>query len=211
VFPPSGAPDRRGTPPWPCALFGALILLLSGPAQALPVQWDAGSGGNDHFYEVVLLPSEITWQAARTDAQARGGDLASITSTAENAFVFGLADDPSFWTLAGPHNYGPWIGGFQSVFTSEPAGGWEWADGEAWSFTAWASGQPDNNGGAEHHALYFVPANARSATWNDWTGGGLLVKSYVFESTVPEPSLGALLGLGLAVGAWKRNRGAARP
>ncbi len=176
----------------------SLPLVTAVPAHAALTQWKVVDGGNGHFYETILFPSAITWQTARNDALAKGGDLASITSTEENAFVFGLIDAPEFWVLTGPHNYGPWIGGNQTDFGSEPAGGWSWSDGSPWGYTSWASTQPDNNGNAEHHAHYFVPSNSRDSTWNDWTGGGLLINSYVLE-TIPEPGSATLFCFGLVI------------
>jgi hypothetical protein len=190
---------------WVPAILLALFLPLAPvSAFAVPVQWEVGSGGNGHFYEVISFTSPITWDAARADALGRSGDLASIASAAENDFVFTLIDSPAYWSSSGPHNYGPWIGGFQDDFSSEPSGGWDWTDGTAWGFTAWASGQPDNFGAAEHNAHYFVPANARGSTWNDWTGPGQLVNSYVWEA-VPEPSVSTMLLVGLLVGAACRT------
>ena len=151
-----------------------------------------------------IISSPITWQNARDDAIARGGELASIASAEENAFVFTLIDSPEHWTPASPFNYGPWIGGYQVDNNSEPNGNWAWSDATPWGFTAWASGQPDNNGNAEHNAHYFVPGSSRGSTWNDWTGGGLLIKGYVFE-TVPEPTSIVLLLCGLPV-LWRRRR-----
>jgi hypothetical protein len=168
--------------------------LATPPAHAALIQWKVADGGNGHLYEAILFDTPITWVGANTDAMSQGGELVSISSPEENAFVFGLIDAPEYWTLAGPHNYGPWIGGYQIDSNAEPAGNWAWTDGTPWSFTAWASGQPDNNGAAEHHAHYFVPSNTRAATWNDWTGGGLLIDGYVLE-VIPEPGTLALASL----------------
>ena len=191
------------------ALF--VVTIVVRPVDAVLVQWTTSAGGNGHFYEAVLFSAPLTWQAARDDAIAKGGDLVSISSAAENAFVFSLIDSTEYWTLAGPHNYGPWIGGYQVDNTSEPSGNWAWSDGTPWTFTAWASGQPDNNGAAEHHAHYFVPSNTRAATWNDWTGGGLLVDGYVLEAVaIPEPNaailLSSILGISSLGVLWKRAR-----
>lgn len=148
------------------------------------MEWKVADGGNGHFYEVILLPGAVTWQTARNDALAKGGDLASIASAEENDFVFGLVDFPEYWTLFSPFNYGPWIGGYQLNSDFEPAGNWTWSDGTSWGFTSWASGQPDNAGAVENRAHYFVPSNSRNDTWNDWTSAGAL-KAYVFETLSP--------------------------
>ena len=187
---------------------GVLLVCLSHatlatpPAPAALIQWEAADGGNGHLYEAILFDSPITWETANTDANSKGGELVSISSFEENAFVFSLIDSPEYWTPAAPHNFGPWIGGYQIDSNSEPGGNWAWTDGTPWGFTAWAGGQPDNNGAAEHHAHYFVPSNSRAATWNDWTGGGLLIDGYVLE-VIPEPSSAILLACGL-LGLWGR-------
>lgn len=152
------------------------------PVHGALIEWKVSEGGNGHFYEAVLAPSTINWQTARDDAISKGGDLASIASSAENEFVFSLIDSVEYWAFTGAHNYGPWIGGYQIDNTSEPAGNWAWTDGTPWGYTSWAVSQPDNFGAAEHNAHYFVPANARDDTWNDWNGTGLLIKGYVLET-----------------------------
>lgn len=67
------------------AMHLALLLSLA-PMSALAItsEWNVGSGGNGHLYEVVLFEAPITWDEALADALARGGDLASIESAAEN-------------------------------------------------------------------------------------------------------------------------------
>ena len=54
------------------------------------VQWDVSSGGNGHWYKPVPGFPGITWTLTNELAQAEGGYLATITSAAENAFVFSL-------------------------------------------------------------------------------------------------------------------------
>ena len=162
--------------------FTSLTMIATLPAHGVLVEWKVSEGGNGHFYEAVAFQSPINWQTARNDAIAKNGDLVSISSAAENDFVFGLIDSPDYWAPAGPHHYGPWIGGYQIDSSSEPGGNWAWTDESTWGFVAWASGQPDNAGSVEHHAHYFVPAPIRDKTWNDWVGTGLLIKGYVLES-----------------------------
>ena len=164
-------------------LYGvSLATIATSAAQGALVEWEVSAGGNGHFYEAILSPGPINWQTARNDAISKGGELVSISSASENSFVFGLIDAPEYWVLAGPHNFGPWIGAYQVDSSSEPAGNWAWSDATAWGHTSWASGQPDNAGLVEDHAHYFVASNSRNSTWNDWTGGGLLIKAYVLET-----------------------------
>ena len=62
---------------------------------------------------------------------AAGGVLASLTSAAEDKFVFDLASTVSAaWQLdSGGNGRGPWLGGVQAPNSNEPAGGWSWSDG----------------------------------------------------------------------------------
>src|SRR5436190_20680061 len=115
--------------------FWALLCALAFSASAQPVQWPVISGGNGHFYEGILAPSGITWGNAQTNAAFRGGYLATITSAAENGFVYGLiAGNSSFWYVTGTEAWGPWLGGLQPAGSVEPAGGWTWVTGESFAY-----------------------------------------------------------------------------
>lgn len=119
---------------------------------------------NGHYYEAVVVSNGISWTNAKAAAEARGGYLATLTSAAENDFVFGLIDSATFWTLGGSpqSSFGPWLGGeFKS-------GVWQWVTGEPWSYTNWHSGQPDRASGVEDKLMFWVrTANVRQSTWND--------------------------------------------
>ena len=65
------------------------------------------------------------------DAESRGGHFATITSEAEWHAI-----KEELGTI--PHGY--YLGG-----TDEKTEGvWEWITGEAWKFTKWAKGEPNN-------------------------------------------------------------------
>ena len=152
---------------------------LEGEAYSGPIPW-----ANGHTYEVLSAPAGITWTAARDAAAGRGGHLATITSTNENAFVFELVrNDLRLWTNIPPaaRLLGPWIGGFQTNGSPEPAGGWQWVTGERFAYTNWAEGQP-NNDPANQDSMHFVGPDASTpgSTWND-LGSDWLLTGYVVE------------------------------
>ena len=50
---------------------------------------------NGHYYAFFTFdPGTVSWTDAQNSARANGGDLATITSAAENAFIFGDLIDP---------------------------------------------------------------------------------------------------------------------
>lgn len=106
---------------------------------------------NGHEYQVVLSEG-VTWEAARSAAQGLGAgwDLATIGSAAENSFLESLlgtsyADRSHFW-----------LGATDSAVE----GTWVWVDGTPWSFTDWASGEPNNSGDED-----FLAFDLRGSVW----------------------------------------------
>ena len=178
----------------------ALGLSVSSPAIAAPVQWTTASGGNNHWYELVTGTTWIGWLAANSAAtgstfMGMTGYLASITSAAEDVFVSAL-------NLAG---FDAWLGGSDSV--SE--GIWTWTTGEAWGYTNWNGGEPNNSGNEDYLAGW-----QNAGAWNDcnescYSG---LVSSYVVEyapkiSAVPLPAALPMMVVGLgALGLIGRRR-----
>ncbi|MCH7547489.1 MAG: hypothetical protein IID30_13900 [Planctomycetes bacterium] len=153
------------------------------------VFWPSTDGGNDHFYQAVKVPAGISWTDADAMAISLGGHLATLTSLEENDWVFNnIVNDPSLWTFNADAK-GPWIGGFQNPASpsySEPNGGWEWVTGEAWGFTNWMSGQPDNAFPGEHYLHFFnIPDEIIVNQWNDiWDEAGFKIISFVVEYSV---------------------------
>jgi Ca2+-binding RTX toxin-like protein len=88
---------------------------------------------------------------------------------------------------------GPWIG------ASRDAGGaFAWESGADFTYTAWASGEPNNYGGGEDHVHYLSKTIfGRAATWNDLAAGGVWpvlfsstqVTSLVVEFDAPAPAI----------------------
>ncbi|MBL7154146.1 MAG: PEP-CTERM sorting domain-containing protein [Phycisphaerae bacterium] len=166
-------------------------------------QWLPADGGNGHFYEAVAVPSVVTWQEANVAATGAGGYLATITSEAENDFIFGLIDDPAYWNPS--YNLrGPWIGGFQPARSPEPDGNWQWVTGESFVYDNWDNGQPNNSGNGNENRLHFGNRPERTPTWNDVTEDFPEIKSYVVEY-IPEPGSALLLALGAGAAIRKRR------
>jgi len=176
------------------------------PVGAAPVQWP----GNGHYYDAIYVgDSGISWTDAHDAAVTAGGYLATITSAAENEFVFGLVDSDEFWQQKAQYNIneGPWLGGF----TLSPPGNFQWVTGEPFSFSNWDVRQPDGSGyaGVETKLHYWdTPVHERSSTWNDMTGS-VPMPGYVVEF-IPEPSTVLLAVIGLVTlpfyGHRKRRR-----
>jgi hypothetical protein len=180
-------------------LIVGMAFIFAAGASATPVQWT-----NGHWYEAVLVADGINWENARGIAALRGGYLATATSVEENGFIHSLVNDPRFWYIdVAGNTEGPWLGGFQLDGSGEPATGWQWVTNEPWSYTNWASGEPNNNGGTENRTVFFGLGNYSynpALTWND-VPLGALQKGYIVEwdaNPVPIPGAILLFAPGLA-------------
>jgi len=164
---------------------------LMSATPGVPVLWSGALGGNGNSYEIIIAGSTgISWEDARLAAESRGGHLATITSQAENDFIFSLIDDPQFWqrlNTLGIQAHGPWIGAFKPAGNaSMPAAqGWQWVSGEAFNFTSWAVGQPDR--ATEHYVHFGARGQLTDDVWNNWVNHSstLPVISYIVEYEAP--------------------------
>jgi len=185
----------------------AFVSLAVLPASAQWVRWETSAGGNGHWYKALRNTSGANWTQVNELARAEGGYLATITSAAENAFVFSLINSPEFFQAIGGGS-GPAIGGFQPEGSLEPDGGWTWVTGEAWGYTNWTPPtngfpqMPDNADGYpnENRLHFFSGAQGVPApTWNDLPDWDTNLGGYVVESdTTPSevvvsglPSIGS--------------------
>jgi cysteine-rich repeat protein len=91
----------------------------------------------DHCY--VIVPTEVTWSAARTACQAWGGDLAALSTTAELTDVMKPAVGA---VITGSGSQRGWTGGNDMA----TEGTYVWSNGETWMYQAgivpWKAGEP---------------------------------------------------------------------
>jgi len=165
-----------------------------------------------HLYEAVAAAGGITWTDARIAAEdltsgACQGYLASITSAEENAFILG-----NFSSVAPMIGNGYWIGGYQDPDTEPADAGWMWVSGEAFGFTDWLEGQPDDNLGLNpEDALHFNFVSDGGfggvAGWNDLNQAEM-TPGYVVEfdgDCTDEALIGVMLKLKQGEGARNIN------
>lgn len=184
-------------------ILTAAIVFLTGIAHAAPIQWDV----NNHWYDVVWVEAGLDWEDARDLAEARGGHLVTLTSEAENLFVWNfllanLADGTEYKSY--------WLGGYQQeeYRSGPPAEGWGWVTGEAWDYTNWHPSEPNNGMGGTQHYLHYWDTD--SGHWDDMDNGryvgGFVIEYANAPNPVPEPGTLLLLGSGLIGLAGLRRR-----
>lgn len=125
-----------------------------------------------HLYIVVFEESGTRWTSANEKARRAGGYLVTVSDASENRFLYDLfsQDDRFILKQTNGSLYGPMIGLHQFDRSSEPAGGWAWANGEPISFTGWSRGNPDNYKNRQHYASFYWRSgldNAKRLLWWD--------------------------------------------
>jgi len=151
---------------------------------------------NGHYYEAIR--GDFDWNDANALAAASShmglnGHLATLTDAVENDWVW--------------NNMGFNVNAFLLGATDQTTeGDWQWVTGEAWSYTNWSVGEPNNCCGGED-VLEFWNNNG---SWNDiWVEDGRgWHNGYIVEyerAQVSEPGTLALLGLGLTGLAFTRR------
>lgn len=128
-----------------------VITWASFSAQAEPVEYS----GNGNYYETLSFydTGRMDWTEAEAYAQNLSfdgvhGNLASVTDSGIDNFLWGLGAQGTF------------IGGYETT-----NGNWQWLNGQAFSYTNWAPGEPNNwNGTIENYAMYWW---GTAPAWND--------------------------------------------
>ncbi|HEY1685139.1 MAG TPA: hypothetical protein VGG19_10275 [Tepidisphaeraceae bacterium] len=189
----------------------AVLCVLLCTAIPAPAAWNLGQwyqGANGHYYSVQQITgTAVSWSIARAEAESLTSpdgqrvDLATLTSAAEDQFVFAGINLQAYWTLTSSDNdNGPYLGGNQTDKNDEPAGDWAWVTGEAWNYTNWAPNQPDNVKNYEDWLNFYSSDPTPEDNWNDTDDitnaptKPYVVDYYVAES-LPEPAMISLLAI----------------
>lgn len=166
----------------------AVCLFASGAMGQTAVQWPEATGGNGHWYQLVVS-SPMTWPNARAACESRGGYLITSRSAAEEAFLLSIANraaHPTAWVNDfGGNAAGPWLGGFQPA-DANPTQPWAWVSGESWQWAGWAPGE--RGAFSPGNGISLMLGWAGSNVYRGWADAGLtdfppypLSPSYVIE------------------------------
>ena len=108
---------------------------------------------NGHSY--YRSTGSMTWTDARQACLNMGGHLVTVTTAAENSFIFNL-----------------WPNGWIGLTDELVEGQWRWVTGETFSWSNWNGGEPNNAGNEDY--IQFVGGGK----WNDLPNHSL---PYVLE------------------------------
>ncbi len=123
------------------------------------VEPDTDGDGLSDAYEMgygryQIVNGSFTWDQAKADAEATGGHLATITSAEEWTAILDVVG------ISVVESTDIFLGG-----TDEGAEGvWSWVTGEAWGYTRWHPGEPNNMNGGED---YLHGGGWYKQLWND--------------------------------------------
>lgn len=108
---------------------------------------------NGHSYYLYDLSDIDTWAAAEAYCESLGGYLASITTQAENDFLY------SYITSLG------YTSAYFGLNDAEEEGTWVWANGEAVDYVNWGGSEPNSENSNEDYAMFYYKYT--DGTWND--------------------------------------------
>jgi len=174
---------------------GVQVLGSYGPPSGLGAVQRPGSS-NWYF----LTPSGMSWADAEAYAVQNGGHLVTIDDSAENQ-----------WIQSNYASLPMWVGLFRDP-GSDLNAGWKWSSGLTSSYRSWASGEPNNAGGAGEYYGSF----GTNGLWNDAIGStsyrGLVEVDGLSSGarTLAEPAATAKLvwrGHSLALGNLRASGG----
>ncbi len=124
------------------------LVLLSASCFIFPAHADSArlaNPDNHHLYQ--RFDTKQTWREAKQSCASKGGHLATIGSKIENDWVWHSFGNDA--TVYYKNLKGFWLGGTDE----KEEGHWTWVTGEAWTYSNWAHGQPDNFGTGQNYLV----------------------------------------------------------
>ena len=127
----------------------------NGGAIAAVEQLDNATYNGSRYYNgsLYLLSDSLTWANAQAQAESYDANLVTINDAAENQWLLDNFD---------PQNNSLWTG----LTDQTQEGQFEWASGQAVTYTNWAPGQPHDSGGDQDYAIL----NWNDQGWDDNQG-----------------------------------------
>lgn len=156
--------------------------------------WNSNDGFVHEYvlYGYTTSAPQMSWDDANNwvSINLAGYNLATITSQEEQNFLDSniFSNDYLYQAF--------WAGGYQDPITTNlPNLNWTWVTGEAWSYTNWLNGEPND---AIILEQYLVINYSASRQWND-EARPEMTSGFIAEriSNVPEPNTMLLLCVGL--------------
>ena len=133
----------------------AMYITLNSFIQGIP---DDAIKFNGHYYKAYDIP--MSWTDAESYCKMSGGYLTSITSAAENEFIYSIIKNRT------KNVY--WLGGY--TLESD----WRWVTGESFEYKNWGDKKPDNLNENENYLQMYRIAigNNPVSSWNDEKSDG---------------------------------------
>jgi hypothetical protein len=166
-------------------LGGSLVVASSQPT-VVDTAYNPTTG---HLYELL---SNSDWLSAEATAVTLGGHLVTINDQAENDWLFNK------WGTTHSLMIGATDAGHEGTFT--------WTSGEAFTYSHWDGGEPNNGVGygrePENYTHMYASGFGTPGYWNDYGGGSDIYPQPTLQGVVevPEPSIYGflvLIGAGL--------------
>lgn len=118
---------------------------------------------NGHWYKVIQDDTITDWNAALQYCSTQNGYLATITSQAENDFLYSYIKQEGYESA------------YFGLSDAASEGTWAWANGEAVTYTNWHKNEPNGENSGEDYALFYYKYS--DGTWNDGDFGNRTVNS----------------------------------
>ena len=160
--------------------FGTIAVLpeeciLKVNAESFLTNSDGTVSYNGHRYKVYNNVVN-TYSEAVEYCKLYGGHLATISDSNENDFIYNLITENGFSEC---------YFGFNDM---EKEGVFQWVTDESISYTNWAPGEPNNDGGNEDHATF---STKRQKRWNDGNfSNSAFVCEWDYDSEIEKPVIG---------------------